>query len=215
MRVLLADDHEILRDGLRLLIQKQPDMEVVGEAKDGREALRLVSDLAPDVVVMDIGMPELNGIDATSRMTEERPQIKIVALSVHSDKRMVVRMLQAGALAYVPKVSASEELITALNEVEQGNYYLSPKVAGPVLNHYVRHTIEDRPAELHGLTSREREVLQLVVEGQTSKQIAHQLQVSDKTVEKHRQNIMKKLDLHDIPALTKFAVREGLTSIDG
>ena len=214
MKVLLADDHEILRDGLRLLIQKQRDMEVVGEARDGREAMRLVRDLAPDVVVMDIGMPELNGIDATARMLEEQPQLQVVALSVHSDKRMVVRMLQAGALAYVPKVSASEELITALREVRKGNYYLSPKVAGPVLNHYVRHTIEDRPSELEALTPREREVLQLVVEGKTSKQIAQQLHVSDKTVEKHRQNIMKKLDIHDVPALTKFAIREGLTSID-
>lgn len=214
MRVILADDHEILRDGLRLLIQKQPDMEVVGEARNGREAMRLVQETSPDVVVMDIGMPELNGIEATKRMKEEQPHLRVVALSVHNDKRMVVRMLEAGALAYVPKVSASEELITALREVGSGNYYLSPKVAGPVLNHYVRHTIEDRPSELGSLTPREREVLQLVVEGKTSKQIANQLHVSSKTVEKHRQNIMKKLDIHDVPALTKFAIREGLTSIE-
>ena len=212
--VMLVEDHNMVREGLRSLVAKEDWLEVVSEAGDGRTALEKFEELKPDIVVMDLRMPGLNGLEATRRIKEESPETKIVALSVHTDKRMVLKMFQAGASAYVPKVSAFEELISAMKAVIKDEYYLSPTVAKPVLHHHLRHAIQEEPSEFSELTPREREVLQLVAEGMTSREIAEKLYVSVKTIDNHRQNIMKKLDLHSVSALTKYAIREGLTSLD-
>jgi two-component system, NarL family, response regulator NreC len=213
IKVLLADDHKIVRDGLRTLLEKHADIAVLGEAEDGREALHLTRKLSPDIVVMDIAMPELNGIEATRQILSEYPGVKIVALSMHSDKRFVSEMLKAGASAYLLKDCAFEELITAIRTIMKGKIYLSPGIAGVVLEDYIR---SDRKTELSvfsQLTDREREVLQLMAEGKTTKEVAAHLNVSIKTVETHRTNIMTKLDIHTIAELTKYAIREGLTTL--
>jgi DNA-binding NarL/FixJ family response regulator len=213
IRVLLADDHKIVRDGLRNLLEKHADIAVLGEAEDGREALQLARKLSPDVVVMDIAMPELNGIEATRQILSEYPGIKIVALSMHSDKRFVSEMLKAGASAYLLKDCAFEELITAIRTIMTGKIYLSPGIAGVVLEDYIRSDRKPGPTVFSQLSDREREVLQLMAEGKTTKEVAAHLNVSIKTVETHRMNIMTKLDIHSIAELTKYAIREGLTSL--
>jgi DNA-binding NarL/FixJ family response regulator len=213
IRVLLADDHKIVRDGLRTLLEKQADIAVLGEAEDGREALQLAGKLSPDVVVMDIAMPELNGIEATRQILSEYPGIKIVALSMHSDKRFVSEMLKAGASAYLLKDCAFEELITAISTIMKGKIYLSPGIAGVVLADYIRNDRKSEPSVFSQLSDREREVLQLMAEGKSTKEVAAHLNVSIKTVETHRTNIMTKLDIHSIAELTKYAIREGLTSL--
>jgi len=213
IKVLLADDHKIVRDGLRTLLEKHADIAVLGEAEDGREALQLAGKLSPDVVVMDIAMPELNGIEATRQILSEHPGIKIVALSMHSDKRFVSEMLKAGASAYLLKDCAFEELITAIRTIMKGKIYLSPGIAGVVLADYIRSDRKSEPSVFSQLSDREREVLQLMAEGKTTKEVAAHLNVSIKTVETHRTNIMTKLDIHSIAELTKYAVREGLTSL--
>lgn len=213
IKVLLADDHKIVRDGLRTLLEKHADIAVLGEAEDGREALQLAGKLSPDVVVMDIAMPELNGIEATRQILSEHPSIKIVALSMHSDKRFVSEMLKAGASAYLLKDCAFEELIAAIRTIMKGKIYLSPGIAGVVLADYIRSDRKSEPSVFSQLSDREREVLQLMTEGKTTKEVAAQLNVSIKTVETHRTNIMTKLDIHSIAELTKYAIREGLTSL--
>ena len=213
IKVLLADDHKIVRDGLRTLLEKHADIAVLGEAEDGREALQLAGKLSPDLVVMDIAMPELNGIEATRQILSEHPGIKIVALSMHSDKRFVSEMLKAGASAYLLKDCAFEELITAIRTIMKGKIYLSPGIAGVVLADYIRSDRKSEPSVFSQLSDREREVLQLMAEGKTTKEVAAHLNVSIKTVETHRTNIMTKLDIHSIAELTKYAVREGLTSL--
>ncbi|MBI5075219.1 MAG: response regulator transcription factor [Nitrospirae bacterium] len=213
IKVLLADDHKIVRDGLRTLLEKHADITVLGEAEDGREALQLARKLSPDIVVMDIAMPELNGIEATRQILAERPDIRIVALSMHSDKRFVSEMLKAGASAYLLKDCAFEELITAIRTIMKGKIYLSPGIAGVVLADYIRSDRKSEPSVFSQLSDREREVLQLMAEGRTTKQVAAHLNVSIKTVETHRTNIMTKLDIHSIAELTKYAIREGLTSL--
>lgn len=213
IKVLLADDHKIVRDGLRTLLEKHADIAVLGEAEDGREALQLAGKLSPDVVVMDIAMPELNGIEATRQILSEHPGIKIVALSMHSDKRFVSEMLKAGASAYLLKDCAFEELIAAIRTIMKGKIYLSPGIAGVVLADYIRSDRKSEPSVFSQLSDREREVLQLMAEGKTTKEVAAHLNVSIKTVETHRTNIMTKLDIHSIAELTKYAVREGLTSL--
>jgi two-component system, NarL family, response regulator NreC len=213
IKVLLADDHKIVRDGLRTLLEKHADIAVLGEAEDGREALQLAGKLSPDVVVMDIAMPELNGIEATRQILSEHPGIKIVALSMHSDKRFVSEMLKAGASAYLLKDCAFEELIAAIRTIMKGKIYLSPGIAGVVLADYIRSDRKSEPSVFSQLSDREREVLQLMTEGKTTKEVAAQLNVSIKTVETHRTNIMTKLDIHSIAELTKYAIREGLTSL--
>lgn len=212
-RVLLADDHKIVRDGLHSLLEENPDIQVVGEAEDGREAVQLVRKLTPDVVIMDIAMPDLNGIEATRQVAAEHPHVKIIALSMHSDKRFVSEMLKAGASAYLLKDSAFEELITAIQTVQENKIYISPGIAGAVVE-----TLKLRPGKPESsvfslLTDREREVLQLIAEGKNTKEIASFLHLSIKTVETHRLNIMTKLDMHSIADLTKYAIREGLTSL--
>ena len=213
-KILLADDHKIVRDGLKRLLEKhQNTLHVVGEAEDGRRALKAVRDLKPDVVIMDVAMPGLNGIEATRQLVAERPDLKIIALSMHSERKFVTEMLKAGAAAYLLKDCAFEELVTAVQTVVTGKIYLSPGIAGVVIENYVRNAPHVDRSVFSLLSDREREVLQLMAEGKSTKEIAVHLNVSIKTVETHRANIMTKLDIHNIAELTKYAIREGLTSL--
>lgn len=212
-KVLIADDHKIVRDGLRTLLEKHPEISVVGEAEDGRETVQLARNLSPEVIIMDIAMPDLNGIEATRQIIGERPGVKVIALSMHSDRRFVSEMLKAGASAYLLKDCAFEELITAIRTVLKNKIYLSPGIAGVVIEDYIRRAPKSESSVFSLLSDREREVLQLMAEGKTTKEIASQLNVSIKTVETHRMNIMTKLDIHSVAELTKYAIREGLTSL--
>lgn len=209
--LLLVDDHVLLREGLRSVLEQRPGIKVVGEASDGREALQLMTKLSPQIVVMDIGMRTMNGIEATRRIRAQYPKVKVVALSTHSDQRYVLEMLRAGASGYVLKEAAAEELYRAIKAVRRNLKYLSADVAGIIVDSYVDATQADSATPYSELTSRERQVLQFIAEGHSSPQISQQLHLSVSTVDAHRRNIMKKLDLHSIAALTKYAVREGLT----
>ena len=213
-RILLADDHKIIRDGLRSLLEKEKDMVVAGEAENGRNALQLTRKLNPDVVIMDISMPDLNGIDAARQILGELPGVKVVALSMHSEKQYVEGMLKAGVSGYLLKDTAFEELVKAIRIVCVGKKYLSPDITDIVLQDYLHPTAaaDDQPAIL--LTTREREVLQLIAEGHTTRETAGKLHISVKTVETHRKNIMDKLGLRTVAELTKYAVREGITSLE-
>jgi two-component system NarL family response regulator len=210
IRVLLADDHRLLREALRDALAKEPDIAIAGEAGDGRTTLELAARLAPDVIVLDIGLPDLNGIEVAVRLLEKRPGAKIVALSAYADKRFVSEMLHAGAVAYVTKSSAGTELVRAIRAVAAGQGYLCPEVAGAVLAE-VRGRRQRGAAERLG--RREREVLRLIAEGARSAAIAEQLHISPATVEVHRRNIMRKLGLRTIAELTRYAIREGLISL--
>ena len=212
-RVLLADDHKILRQGLRTLLDQEPDIHVVGEADNGRSSIKLAGELEPDVIIMDIAMPDLNGIDATRRITEGDPHTRVLALSMHSDGRYVKGMLQAGARGYILKDCAAEELTHAIRTVMADQFYVSPGVAGTIVDDYVRQlsTTAEEPAIL---SCREREVLQLLAEGASTACIAAELHLSIKTIETHRKRIMDKLGLRSIAELTKYAIREGLTTLD-
>ena len=211
--VIIADDHMIVRDGLRSLLEKQPDIEVVAEADNGRTALKHVQQLSPNVIIMDIGMRELNGIDATRQIISKFPDAKILALSMYSDKQFSKGMLKAGASGYMLKDSASKELVDAIRIVADSNVYISPSIAGVVTEDYLEHLTE-KDAEVRSvLTSREVEVLQLLAEGESTKQAASTLGVSTKTIESHRQNIMKKLDIDNVVDLIKYAIREGIISL--
>ncbi len=214
VRILLADDHTIIRQGLHSLLEKEADMEVVGEAEDGRKALQLVRQLVPDIVVMDITMPNLNGVDATHEIVSEFPQIKVIALSIHSHKRFVAGMLKAGASGYILKECLFDEFLQAIRTVTSGGTYFSPRIAGVVVEDYVEHLTATVDSSLAKLTDREHEVLQLLAEGRSTKQIALELHVSPKTIESNRHNIMEKLDIHSVAELTKYAIREGLTSLE-
>jgi DNA-binding NarL/FixJ family response regulator len=215
VRVLLADDHEILREGLRSLIEEQPDMEIIGEADNGRDAVKLAEELSPDVVIMDVSMPDLNGMEATRQIVKKLPEAKVIALSMHSDKGFVAEMLKAGAVGYLLKDGAFKRLAEAIKTTRSGGTYLCPEVADVVREDYIRRLSAKEPPVAPKLTPREREVLQLVAEGWATKQIARKLNMSTKTAEGHRTRIMKKLDLHSVADLTKYAIREGLTSLDG
>ena len=210
IRVLLADDHRMLREALRAILEKEPDIEVVGEAADGRSLLQLARKLAPDIVVLDIAMPELNGIEAMGHLASRYPKIRVVALSMYTDRRYVIEMLKAGAAGYVVKAAAGTELLRAIRAVASGRNYLCPEVAGTVIDDISRR---DGPARsgLAALGRREREILQLIAEGHRSSAIAERLFISAATVDTHRRNIMRKLDLHSAAQLTKFAIREGLS----
>ena len=212
MRILLADDHKMMRDGLRALLEKE-GWQVVGEAADGHEAVALARRLRPDVVVMDISMPKLNGIDATRRMVAESRGLKVVALSMNADRRYVVAMFEAGAVGYLLKNSASDELIQAVRAVAGDLTYVSPSIAAMVVGNVVGAAGPVAKPE-HPLSPRERQVLQLLAEGHSSKEIASRLDLAVPTVETHRRQIMDKLNLRTIAELTKYAIREGLTSID-
>lgn len=214
IQILLADDHKITRDGLKALLENQKNMAVIGEAENGRKAVRLALELKPDVIVMDINMPELNGIEATRQIKSELPEAKIIALSMYSDKRYVVGMLKAGVSGYLLKNCAFDELVSAISAVVNNQNYMSPKIADTVMKDYanILESSDTSPASL--LTAREREVLQLIAEGLKTKDIATRIHVSIKTVETHRQQIMRKLNAKSVAELTKIALREGLTSLD-
>jgi DNA-binding NarL/FixJ family response regulator len=196
------------------LLEKQPDIEVVGAVQDGKKALELVRELKPDIVIMDITMPNLNGVDATRKIIGELGNVKVIALSMHSSRRFVAEMLQAGASGYILKECLFDELIEAIRTVLGGGVYLSPKIAGVVVDDYLRRLTTKFKPDAPTLTEREREVLQLLAEGKSTKHIALQLHVSDKTIESNRRNIMDKLGIHSIAELTKYAVREGLTPLE-
>jgi two-component system NarL family response regulator len=212
--LILADDHQMVREGLRLILARVPRIEVVGEATTGLGTVELVHELLPDIVVMDIGMPDLNGVDATRQIKAQHPNIEVIGLSAYSDRRYVLRMLESGAAGYVQKAAAGDELIRAIESVSMGRRYLSPEIAHTVVDSYVNRVFPGELSPLAQLGGREREVLQLLAEGGTSKQIAVTLHISARTVETHRRNIMKKLDLHNIAELTKYAIREGLVRLD-
>lgn len=213
VRIILAEDHRITREGLVNLLQERSDMQVVGEAENGREAVRLARELSPDLVIMDVTMPDLNGIDATRIITSGSNNTKVIALSMYSDKQFVQGMIQAGASGYLLKDCAFEELVSAIQAVIQGDTYLSPGIAGIVVQDYLNKLTTDRSSANTVLTNREREVLQLIAEGNSTKEIAARLSVSVKTVETHRRQIMEKLGIFSIAELTKYAIREGLTSL--
>lgn len=213
-RVLLVDDHRILREGLRALLAAESDLDVVGEAQDGQESLARVEALAPDVVVMDVGMPGMNGVEATRRIRAAHPHVRVVALSTHSDRRYVLGMLEAGAGAYVLKASAGEDLVRAIRAVRVGQGYLSPEIASLLVDSYVGRRFPTDASAWTLLAPREREVLQLVAEGLTSKEVARKLHIAVRTVETHRKHIMDKLDLHTVADLTRYAIREGLASLE-
>ena len=214
IKILLADDHKIIREGLRSLIEKQSGMEVVAEADNGRDAVQLAGELRPDVVIMDITMPDLNGIDATKQIIHYAPGVKVIALSVHSDRRFVTGILEAGASGYLLKDCAFEELAAAIRAVVQNKDYLDSRITSLVIKDYVRRLSEAESSAEFVLTSREREVLQLLAEGRSTKQIASSLHLSLQTVETHRRNIMEKLKVNSVAELTKYAIREGLTSLE-
>jgi len=202
----LADDHAVVRQGFKMILAAQPDMEIVGEAGNGREALDLAGQLQPDVIVMDVAMPELNGIEATRRIADLSPRSRVLALSMHKDSVYVREILRAGARGYLLKDSISSDLLAAVRAIARGEGYLSPGVSDAVLNDYRRHVTD--PIDL--LSSREREVLQMIAEGKTNKEIATVLNLSVYTVDAHRGRIMEKLNLHSVTDLVRFAVRAGL-----
>jgi len=211
IRILLADDHAVVRDGVRALLEKQTDMAVVAEAADGREAAQLAEDLRPDVVIMDVGMPNLNGIDATRRILAAHPQIAVVILSMHQDESYVLRSLKAGAKAYLLKDSLRSDVLDAIRAVVQGRSFLTRKISRMMQEDYIRE-MEQRGLEdsYDLLTDREREVLQLAAEGKPNKEIAGALNIGLTTVETHRTHILQKLGLHSVPELILYAVRKGI-----
>lgn len=214
IRVLLVDDHCIVREGIRALIAAEPEVEVVGEADNGRQAVQLARELAPDVVIMDISMRGLNGVEATRQIISASAGVKVLALSMHSDRSFVAQMLRAGASGYLQKGCSFEELMRGVRVVAANETYLSPVIARMVAEDYVRQLSKAETSLLATLTPKEREVLQLLAEGNTTKQIAAALEVSRKTVTTHRRNIMQKLNVYNAAELTKYAIREGLTSLE-
>lgn len=210
MRVILADDHTLVRAGIRALLEKLPDLEVVGEADDGREVLNLVKLHRPNVVLMDVSMPGLNGLEAAARMVRDFPDVRVIILSMHHNEEYVRRALKAGAAGYLLKKAATAELATALQRVALGEIYLSQEIATRLPKNFALDGIADRKSPLEQLTGRQREILQLIAEGQNTKGIADLLQVSPKTVEYHRMKLMNCLNVHDIPGLVLFALRAGM-----
>lgn len=213
VRILLADDHGIMRQGLRSLIEKEPEMQVVAEAEDGRKAIELVREFVPDIVIMDITMPNLNGVGAARQIVSEFPEIGVIALSMHANRRFVADVLKAGASGYVLKECLFDELVQAIRTIISGGTFLSPAITGVVVGDYVKRLSTTTDLQLAILTDRQRQVLQFLAEGKAVKQIALELHVSIKTTETDRRQIMEKLNLHSVAELTKYAVREGLTSL--
>jgi two-component system response regulator NreC len=216
IKVVLADDHQIVRHGLRSLLSAEPDIEVVGEADNGRAVVRLVQALSPQVVIMDISMPDLNGIEATRQILSDFSGVKVIALSMHSDSLFVLNMFKAGASGYLLKDCALEELVKAVRTVMNRKIYLSPSISDIVVKDFViGWSPEESSSSAYSiLTAREREVLQLMAEGKTTNQIAESLCISVKTVEAHRKQLMTKLDIHSVAELTKYAIRQGLTTLE-
>ena len=214
VRILIADDHQIVRQGLKLLLEKEADLEVVGEAEDGSGAVTLAKELTPDVVVMDVKMPDMNGIEASYQILSNLRDVKVIALSMYSDRRFIVDMLKAGACGYLLKDCAFEELAQAIRLVMANKTYLSPGIVDIVVKDYVALDSKDSRSIISVLTPRESEVLQLIAEGKRTHQIADQLHIGIKTVDTHRQQIMNKLHTRSVAELTKYALREGLISLD-
>jgi len=212
-RVLLADDHALVRAGIRALVEKIPGVEVVGEAGTGREALELVRTKLPNIVLMDIAMTELGGLEALPRVTKDFPSVKVIILSAHASEEYVIRALREGASGYMLKDSATTELELAINSVIQGKIYLSPSISRTVIDDYLQR-VSGAVSPLEQLTSRQREILQLIAEGKNTKEIAAELDISVKTVESHRLQLMDRLDIHHIPGLVRYAIRSGLVSAE-
>ena len=211
IRIILADDHAVLRHGLSKAFQGEKDIEIVAQAKDGRTTVELTRELSPDVIIMDIGMPDLNGIEATRQITKELPKTKVIALSMHSSKNFIIEMFKAGASGYLLKDCEYDELVNAIRLVAANKTYISPSISDVVVESSLNSTAEKKGSAFSILTTREREVLQLLTEGNTTTQIARRLHISTKTVEVHRLNLMNKLKIDSIAQLTKYAIQEGLT----
>lgn len=214
LRILLADDHQMFADGLAALLEKEPDLKVVGRARHGREAVKAALELEPDVVVMDISMPGLSGIEATRQLAAVRPRIKTLCLSMHHERQYLQAALEAGAAGYVLKEHTSREVVAGIRCVARGGTYLCPEMAAVAVDEYRASLAGHKPAIDPVLTAREREVLQMVAEGWTSREIAEQLCVSERTVATHRRHLAEKLELHSVAELTKYAIRHGLTTAD-
>jgi DNA-binding NarL/FixJ family response regulator len=208
-RVLLADDHALVRAGIRALIEKIPNIEVVGEARTGREALELVKSKLPNLVLMDIAMAELGGLEALPRITKDFPGVKVIILSAHANEEYVIRALRSGAAGYMLKDAATAELELAINSAAQGKTYLSPSISRTVIDSYLER-VGGESGPLEHLTPRQREILQMIAEGKNTKEIAFTLEISIKTVEAHRLQLMARLDIHDVPGLVRYAIRNGM-----
>jgi two-component system, NarL family, response regulator NreC len=213
IRIVIVDDHLIVRQGFKSLLNNHQDMEVVGEAADGRSAVKLVKELSPDIVLMDVSLPDLNGIEATRQIIEFNPGIKIIALSIHSDRRFIIEMFKAGASAYLLKDCAFEELITAIRSVMANQSYLCPKITDIILKDYLTMLPGQTRSAFELLSNREREVLQLMAEGLSTKEIAVRLMVSAKTIETHRRRMMERLKIDNLADLIKYALKEGMVSL--
>ena len=215
IRVLLVDDHAILRQGVHALLAREPDILVVGEAEDGQQAVDLVEELHPDVVIMDIVMPRMNGLEATRRLKELHPEVRTLILSMYDDQEYVVQIIQAGACGYVLKRVVTEDLVRAIHEVHAGGSFLYPPIAATLIGDYLRVTGNDHVGDgIEPLSARERQVLKLIAEGNNNNRIAEVLGLSRKTVDTHRANAMRKLDLHDVTEVVKYALRTGLITLD-
>jgi DNA-binding NarL/FixJ family response regulator len=213
MNILIVDDHGIVREGLKSLIEQQSEMKVIGEARDGNMAIQLTKDLSPDVVIMDVSMPNLNGVEATKYILQQKPDVKVIILSMHTDDQIVKESLKAGASGYVLKSYLFDELLNALKAVEANEYYLSPRITGVVIDNYRTEKSIDA-SQPPNLTTRERQILQLIAEGKTIKEIARMLHISSKTADANRRQIMNKLGIFNTAELTKYAIREGLTTLE-
>ncbi len=214
IRLLLVDDHQIVRAGLRMLFMAEDDMEIVGEANNAEEALQAVRELNPDVVLMDVAMPGVSGIEATRRIKEARPNVAVLALTMHEDEQYFFEMLNAGAVGYMPKRAAPDDLVSAIRVVSQGNVFLYPSLAKLLVKDFLDRSESDAAdQEAEVLTSREREVLIQIAEGYTNREIAEMLVISPKTVDRHRENIMHKLNLHNRVGLVKYAIEKGFITV--
>ena len=213
IKVLIADDHQIMREGLRAMLEKEHDIKIVGEAVDGRMTERMARELVPDVIIMDVAMPDLNGIEATRQIAAELPGVKIIALSTYDERRFVLNMLKAGAAGYIIKDDAFKNLSKAIRMVMANKTYLSNEISDLVENNCLTSSTGLKSTDFQLLSCREMEVLQLVAEGKTSNEIAENLHISTKTVENHRQNVTIKLNIKNVAELTKYAIREGLTTL--
>ena len=214
IRVFLVDDHAIIRDGLRLILESQADITVIGEASDGRQAVREVRKVCPDIVIMDIAMPELNGIDATMQIIETCPSTNVIILSVLDTSEYILEALKAGAKGYILKESAGEEVVKAIRRMQSGHYYLSQEISETVITDYIKQRGDNKErSPLKSLTRREREIMQLVVEGKSSTEVSKILFISPKTVETYKSRIMQKLNIKDLPSLVRFAIKHGISPL--